>query len=160
MTALDAVNLLIAVNGSSAAKQAVDAVKSFSKLVLVSNAAHSDEDEWLADLDVNDPVDIAFRRGTSLPEAIAAIIQVHVPDAEGVAAADNYAEFTIDFVRPELKCEILFGNFSRSDDQELYQQGLFRAPSFITQPTAPPDKVDSTIISSRTLKAVGQVLAR
>lgn len=159
MTARDAVNLLIAVNGSSGAKQAVDAVKSFSDLILVSNGDFIGNDNWVADLDVNDDIERAFTKGTSLPSSIEAILLAHIPNNDGVIIANNMAEFTIDFVRPVIECEILFGSFSNLHDQEIYQQAQFRNLYSLGQKMVQPDKVDSTIISSRTLEAVGKVLA-
>ncbi|MHC2089013.1 hypothetical protein [Methylobacterium sp. CM6244] len=159
MKVVDAVHLLIGVNGSSSAKQAVEAVHRFSRLQLRSNAAYMDEYSWGSEIDRQDAIEKAFVKDTLLSDALGYIIQAHIPDANGLCATAHAADILIVFTRPNAKCSICLGDNSNPDDPELYQQGTFSNTLFDLEPEELPDKTDSTMISSRTLRAIGKVLA-
>ncbi|MCJ2115138.1 hypothetical protein MKK65_00740 [Methylobacterium sp. J-001] len=80
MTSADAANLLIGVNASDLAKNAVEAVKSYSELRIVREGKNGFSDKTIG---------AAFSRSTTLANAIRIVIESFIPSSDGRTPFDT-----------------------------------------------------------------------
>jgi hypothetical protein len=161
MTAKDAAALLIGVNGTDLAKDAAGAVRAFCDLRLrFDYTMPENPKEWDELRDDNDPVERALKYDTPFSDTLVALVAAFIPGQDHRIYFDPKVKIEITFERPVYSAAV---NIYWTAPNEGAQDDVLTAARFRCSASGVladgPDRRDTTIISERTLKAVGQILA-
>lgn len=159
MTAGDAANLLIAVNGGVLAKDAAKTIERYRELILERDHAR-DPDDRLDDRDDSDPIDLALRKGNNFGYALEAILDACIVRDNRTGIEPPY-EVEVTFVRPNIMAKIRIGHWPNHEEET---PEVIAACDFVR---IGPDKqlgivgrIDETTITDATIRAVANVIAR
>jgi hypothetical protein len=172
MSANDAANLLIAVNASTSAKDAVRTANIFSNTRL--NGDSVSKSSRLADRNKSffSRIRTSNQQGVRLNDFLANLIRALQIGHNSKLSEDESIKIIIKFSRPQTKCNIqiyeandagaltlisdaTFRSFDESDDTLSEAELISKydnGDAFV------PDRIDETIITRRTLSAVGEIL--
>lgn len=126
MTPTDAANLLIAVNATSLAKDAVTAIETYRRLIWRSDEKLQGRD-WEADRE--DPFKAVFRVGVSLGEVLEKLILMAVPVFKPTSELEEALnreglEISLEFVRPVPSVDLSIFNYEPPAREEDSPSGF------------------------------------
>ncbi|WP_437872070.1 hypothetical protein ACSD7O_08045 [Methylorubrum extorquens] len=156
MTVTDAANLLIGVNATSAAKEAVGAVVSIRDLTVADEVFPISED-----IKDDSRLSMALYQPQSAAACIENLIGCFTKQQGKEAALDEVSSphISISFSRPRTRVIIRVADLATSDDEtdDLYALLEFGGGQCLAERFA--DKADRTTITHRTLAALGRTLS-
>ncbi|WP_461653663.1 hypothetical protein [Methylorubrum aminovorans] len=156
MTVTDAANLLIGVNATSTAKEAVGAVVSIRDLTVADEVFPISED-----IKDESRLSMALYQPRSAAACIENLIGCFTKQEGGETALDEASSphITISFSRPRTRVIIRVADLATSDDEtdDLYALLEFDGGRRLAERFA--DKADRTTITHRTLAALGRTLS-
>jgi hypothetical protein len=172
MSAKDAANLLIAVNGSASAKDAVKTVSKFSTARLMFDrmtppSKHSKQNEYFFSR-----IRGSNQRGVLLTDFLASLIRSFQIGHIGNLNDDDSISIIVKFTRPRTECNIQIYEADEDGALTLISDATFciydESDRILTEEEIKnkygdeyefvPDKSDETTITRRTLSAVGKIL--
>jgi hypothetical protein len=149
------VNLIIGVNATSVAKEALEAVRVFSDLTKVEEL-YPIQDIYADD----DAMTRALHRPSSSGSCLCALLACYIPDADGNAVmTEDGMSVTVTFSRPSARVSVWAGYYpeNQEDAGETFAHLEFRTEKDLE---GLGDKSDQTTITEKTLAAVGRLLSK